>query len=83
MMKTYIITKNDLKDLQHMRNVRNHVCFTIINRGQLWYEELSHNQLEQLKKWYQDWLDFPQTLKVPIAPDWLEVDYEDQSDREE
>lgn len=83
MMKTYIITKNDLKDVQHMRNVRNHACFQIINRGKLWYDQLTQEQLLQLRKWYQEWLDFPQTLIVPIAPEWLDVDYQIQSEREE
>ena len=46
-------------------------CFPIINRGQLWYNTLTKRQLQELDKWYTEWLDAPQTLVEPQTPEWL------------
>lgn len=46
-------------------------CFPIINRGQLWYDTLSKEQLTELKNWYQAWLDGTSTQTVPEKPEWL------------
>ena len=76
-MKPYIITYEDTLDMQHMRNIRSTI-FRIINRGQLWYENLSNEQLEELRIWYYAWLDYPETKIIPPTPQWLEeeVEYE-------
>ena len=47
-------------------------CFSIVNRGGLWYDRLSPEQRAELDAWYQAWLDAPQTSVVPDAPVWLE-----------
>lgn len=53
------------------RTKRNQECFPIINRGELWYDTLSDAQYEELKKWYQNWLDVTETLVEPKKPEWL------------
>lgn len=46
-------------------------CFSVINRGQLWYDTLSESQRMELRIWYQVWLDGTETLTVPERPAWL------------
>lgn len=46
-------------------------CFSVINRGKLWYDRLTYEQLADLKRWYQEWLDAPETLMTPVYPTWL------------
>lgn len=55
----------------NIREHRNLKCFPIINRGQLWYDSLSEMQIEELRVWYQAWLDAPSTLEEPAMPDWI------------
>ena len=64
-----IISKSELAS--QLRVEREQVCFPVVNRGRLWYEMLDKNQLSELKTWYKAWLDAPETLIVPAAPDWL------------
>ena len=54
-----------------IRRQRETECFPIINRGQLWYANLSPEQLAELSNWYSNWLDAPETLTIPDAPEWL------------
>lgn len=60
-----------LSDLQHLRNVRKDTVFKIINRGKLWYDNLTPAQLAELGTWYQGWLDAPETMIIPDFPEWL------------
>lgn len=53
------------------REERKYECFPFINRGELWYAQLTAEQRAELTKWYQDWLDAPSTLVKPSKPDWL------------
>ena len=46
-------------------------CFPVINRGQLWYDTLSEEQLSELKTWYQAWLNGTNTQTIPEKPEWL------------
>ena len=62
-----------------MREARVKICFPVINRGKLWYDRLSREQLVELKKWYQAWLDAPDTLIYPVKPVWID----DKLDEEE
>lgn len=57
-----------LNDLRHIRET---VCFSVINRGKLWYDSLTTEELDELEAWYQAWLDAPQTGVVPNTPLWL------------
>ena len=54
-----------------LRRRRETECFSIINRGQLWYETLNEEQKAELKEWYIAWLDVTDTLVVPNKPNWL------------
>ena len=57
---------------ENLRNRRELECFSVINRGQLWYEGVSIAQLLELRKWYKAWLNVTDTLVVPEKPTWLE-----------
>ena len=61
----------DMNDLVSLRYERQNECFSIINRGKLWYDTLTPQQLEELKKWYQQWLDVTKTKVIPERPKWL------------
>lgn len=55
-----------------LRLQRERECFKYINRGQLWYNTLTKEQLEELTKWYNDWLNVTGGKKsVPTKPKWL------------
>ena len=55
-----------------LRQRRETECFSVINRGQLWYEGISIPQLLELRSWYKAWLNVTETLVVPERPSWLE-----------
>lgn len=54
-----------------LRDQREEECFTIINRGALWYETLSEAQKNELTSWYRAWLHVTETMTVPDKPSWL------------
>lgn len=54
-----------------MRHAREVECFPIVNRGKAWYKLLTAEQEMELDKWYQEWLDAPETLEKPQKPQWL------------
>lgn len=56
---------------EFFREQRETVCFPIINRGKLWYDTLTFEQLGELKSWYWKWLNVTETLEIPIMPEWL------------
>lgn len=57
--------------IEELRQRREQECFSIINRGSLWYATLTDEQVEELNKWYQNWLDCTETLEIPKKPEWL------------
>lgn len=57
---------------ESIRRQREELCFPYINRGNLWYQRLSRERLEQLGQWYEAWLDAPQTLETPGRLPWLD-----------
>lgn len=63
-------TEAELK-AEQLRRRREKECFPIVNRGGLWYEKLTAEQRAELSAWYESWLNAPQTLSAPAAPDWL------------
>ena len=63
-----VIDKNE-KEILRIRRLRE--CFPIINRGDMWYATLSEEQKEELRLWYQAWLDVTETKIVPEMPAWL------------
>ena len=46
-------------------------CFPVVNRGALWYDKLTAEQLAELSAWYESWLDAPATGEAPDEPAWL------------
>lgn len=57
--------------IQELRSKRQIECFSIINRGQLWYDTLTDAQKRELQVWYRAWLDVTKTLVEPTKPEWL------------
>lgn len=64
-----MIIKRDI--LFELRERRELECFPIINRGFLWYERLTQEQLNELETWYQKWLDVTITGEIPVPPNWI------------
>lgn len=54
-----------------LRELREKKCFAIINRGSLWYETLTEEQVTELREWYSAWLNVTETFKIPHKPKWL------------
>lgn len=62
------IKKENTDELRAMREVE---CFSIINRGKLWYDNLTEEQLVELNTWYNAWLNVTETRFVPEKPNWI------------
>lgn len=63
-----------------LRELRAKRCFPIINRGKLWYERLSSEQIGELKQWYQKWLDCTKTLAIPDDLPWFKDTLEEEEE---
>ena len=59
------------EETEQLRVERDAECFSVINRGWLWYDTLTEKQTKELRKWYKDWLDVTETKKKPDRPSWL------------
>lgn len=59
------------ENIEELRRRREVECFSIINRGKLWYDSLTPFQISELNDWYNAWLKATETLKVPVKPEWL------------
>ena len=72
------LTLEEKKD--GIRQQRRAQCFTVINRGKLWYDTLTDEQYNILQKWYKDWLDAPETLVIPIPPSFInkKINFEEE-----
>jgi len=57
--------------LDELRYMRLHQCFSVINRGKLWYDKLSPTQIHELQQWYTAWLDVTATMQIPTKPYWI------------
>lgn len=62
------VTEELKSEYRHRRETE---CFSVINRGQLWYEGVSITQLLELRQWYKAWLNVTETMVVPEKPAWL------------
>lgn len=69
------ITYTEEELLENKKNIlrekRDVECFSIINRGKLWYDTLTSEQIEELNEWYRAWLDVTTTLVEPKRPEWI------------
>ena len=61
----------EAQEIVNLRAQRESECFSVINRGQIWYETLTLEQITELKTWYQAWLDVTTTKIIPTKPSWL------------
>lgn len=61
----------DIDNAEFLRAYRSDACFSVINRGKLWYDTLTEEQLEELRAWYEAWLDVTETKIIPEEPTWL------------
>jgi hypothetical protein len=61
----------DLNSVEFLREYREIICFSVINRGLLWYNTLSEEQLTELDVWYKAWLNITTTKVIPQEPKWL------------
>lgn len=69
-----MIKNNKIVELKNrLRELRKRECFPVINRGKLWYDRLTLLQYQELKNWYQAWLDVTETLVKPVKPYWLDL----------
>lgn len=78
--KEYVAYTQD-EILENLRYMRQNECFSVINRGALWYNTLTSEQQQELNTWYQSWLDVPQVYLetkpkdietiIPAKPSWL------------
>ena len=66
--KSSKLLEEQLREIRMRREIE---CFPFINRGFLWYDTLTEEQKKELKKWYQEWLDAPQTRSIPVMPAWV------------
>lgn len=57
--------------MARLRRKREQECFSVVDRGYLWYMQLTDLQLRELKAWYQNWLNVTETLEVPERPEWV------------
>lgn len=57
--------------LNGLRTQREYECFSVVNRGELWYNKLTEEQKAELSQWYEDWLDVTDTKVIPTKPTWL------------
>lgn len=58
-------------EIENLRQRREAECFSVINRGALWFDRLTEEQKAELDTWYQKWLDVTETRTVPDKPSWL------------
>lgn len=59
------------RTVEELRVRREKECFSVINRGEMWYSLLTDEQKAELKDWYKAWLDVTETLVAPEPPEWL------------
>lgn len=55
----------------YYRQLRENVCYPIVNRGKLWYDHLTLAQQTELNDWYEAWLDVTETHIIPDTPAWV------------
>ena len=64
----YVNNQNHKEALREQREIK---CFQYVNRGKLWYDKLTPEQIAELEKYYNDWLNVTNTLVAPDKPGWL------------
>lgn len=72
------MNKEYIELLRRLRERRTKECFSVINRGKLWYDRLSLEQYRELKVWYEKWLNVTNTLVAPERPYWIDLKLQDE-----
>ena len=62
------MTAQKSSDIRRRREIE---CFPIINRSWMWHARLTNEQQLELARWYQMWLDAPETGNIPVTPAWI------------
>ena len=65
------LEQQDKNELTALRQRREEECFSVVNRGKLWYDILNDVQVAELNTWYAEWLNVTETKSVPDKPTWL------------
>ena len=55
-----------------LRVRREKECFSVVNRGWLWYSTLTLTQWRELRTWYISWLKVTETMTPPERPSWVD-----------
>ena len=55
-----------------LRARREKDCFSVVNRGWLWYSTLTLAQWRELRTWYISWLKVTETMTPPERPSWVD-----------
>lgn len=71
MYKVFVKSEEKLSTVDELRKKRAKECFPIVDRGELWYNNLTDEQYKELKDWRQAWLDVTETMIIPTAPKWI------------
>lgn len=55
-----------------LRERREKECFSVVNRGWIWYSTLTLSQWRELRTWYIAWLKVTETGVIPEQPEWVD-----------
>lgn len=55
-----------------LRSRREKECFSVVNRGWIWYSSLTIAQWRELRTWYLEWLKVTETGSIPKRPSWID-----------
>lgn len=70
--------QDDSKEIELLKELRKTECFPIVNRGRLWYDCLSTQEIVELRTWYEAWLNVTETKQIPVKPSWLDKKLENE-----
>lgn len=59
-------------ELVSLRERRETECFSVVNRGWIWYSSLTLSQWRELRTWYLAWLNVTVTKEIPERPAWID-----------
>jgi hypothetical protein len=69
------VKQKHVADLRKLRIVE---CFSVVDRSKIWWDTLSEQQVNEIKDWYNEWLNIPneqlsslERLPLPIRPSFL------------
>lgn len=60
-------------EIEALRERREKECFSVINRGELWYQTnvTTKEREDELSEWYKSWLEVTETKTIPKKPKWV------------